>query len=155
MNAILQTTFWNGLSSVKIFNFDLIVPIGSILTMNQHWSRRCLGAEKATSINLNECWEVNWPDIKLIYLSSYTLDNNVDQGIWRQYMSLIYVPGQFTLGALQRNVYEGSQLATHHCITIFPLLRSNSSSYMLLVFWVQGIQGFVSLRVYELIIQIL
>ena len=60
MNAISQTTFSNAFSSMKMFEFWLKFHCSLFLrvklTIFQHWFRKWLGAEQATSHYLNQWW---------------------------------------------------------------------------------------------------
>ena len=69
MTAIFQTTFSNGFSWMKMYEFRLtfhwsLFP-GVQLTIFQHWFRKWLGADQATSHYLNQ-W---WLDYRRIYAS--------------------------------------------------------------------------------------
>ena len=60
IDAILQTTFSNAISWMKIFEFRLkfhwSLFLKVQLTIFQHWFRQWLGAEQATSHYLNQWW---------------------------------------------------------------------------------------------------
>ena len=53
MVVFSQTTFSNAFSWIKTFEFWLLK---AELIWSQHWFRYCLGAEKATSHYLKQCW---------------------------------------------------------------------------------------------------
>ena len=64
MTAIYQTTFSNAFCWMKTYEFRLIfhwifLPMIE-LTIFQHWFRKWLGADQATSHYLNQCWLVIW-----------------------------------------------------------------------------------------------
>ena len=64
MDAIFQTTFSSGFSSMKMYAFLLkfhwsLFP-GVQLTIFHHWFRKWLGADQATSHYLNQWWLVYW-----------------------------------------------------------------------------------------------
>ena len=65
MAAIFQTTFWNAFSWMKIYEFRLkfhwSLFLGAQLTIYQHWFRKWLGADQATSHYLNQWWLIYWP----------------------------------------------------------------------------------------------
>ena len=69
MAAIFQTTFSNGFSWMKIYEFWLTFHwslfLGLQLTIFHHWFRKWLGADQATSHDLNQ-W---WLDYRRIYVS--------------------------------------------------------------------------------------
>ena len=60
IDAILPTTFSNAISWMKMFEFRLkfhwSLFLKVQLTIFQHWFRRWLGAEQATSHYLNQWW---------------------------------------------------------------------------------------------------
>ena len=62
MAAIFQTTFWNGFSWMKMFEYRLKFHWNLFLrvqlTIFQHWFRWWLGAVQATSHYLNQWWLV-------------------------------------------------------------------------------------------------
>ena len=64
MDAILQTTFSNAFSWMKMFEFRLKFHWSLFLrfqsTIFQHWFRYWLGAVQATSHYLNQWWLVYW-----------------------------------------------------------------------------------------------
>ena len=64
MDAILQTTFSNPFSWMKMFEFRLKFHWGLFLrfqlTIFQHWFRYWLGAIQATSHYLKQWWLVYW-----------------------------------------------------------------------------------------------
>ena len=64
MAAIFQMTFSNAFSWMKMFKFRLrfhwsLFPRVQ-LTIFQHWFRKWLGTDQATSHYLNQCWLVYW-----------------------------------------------------------------------------------------------
>ena len=69
MVAILQTTFWNAFSWMKMYEFQLKFHwswfVRVQLTIYQHWFRKWLGAGQATSHCLNQ-WRL---DYRRIYAS--------------------------------------------------------------------------------------
>ena len=64
MAAVFQTTFLNGFSWIKIYEFRLkflwSLFLGAQLTIYQHWFRKWLGADQATSHYLNQWWLIYW-----------------------------------------------------------------------------------------------
>ena len=60
MAVIFQTTFSNGFSWMKMYEFRLTFHwslfLGVQLTIFQHWFRKWLGADQATSHYLNQWW---------------------------------------------------------------------------------------------------
>ena len=62
MAAIFQTTFWNGFSWMKLYEYQLKVHWNLFprvkLTIFRHWFREWLGAVQATSHYLNKWWLV-------------------------------------------------------------------------------------------------
>ena len=64
MVAIFQTTFSNGFSWMKMYEFRLTLHwslfLGVQLTIFQHWFRYWLGADQATSHCLIQWWSVYW-----------------------------------------------------------------------------------------------
>ena len=64
MAAILQTTFSNAVSWMKVYEFRLIFHWGLFLrfklTIFQYWFRKWLGADQTTSHYLNQWWLVYW-----------------------------------------------------------------------------------------------
>ena len=64
MVAIFQTTFWNGFSWMKIYEFRLkfhwSLFLRAQLTIYQNWFRKWLGADQATSHYLNQWWLIYW-----------------------------------------------------------------------------------------------
>ena len=62
MDAILQTTFSNAFSSMKMFEFQLkfhwSLFLGTQLTMFQHWLRLWRGTDYVTNHYLNQWWLV-------------------------------------------------------------------------------------------------
>ena len=64
MADISQTTFWNAFSWMKICKFRLRFHWRLFLrvqiTIFQHWFRKWLGADQATSHYLNQWWLVYW-----------------------------------------------------------------------------------------------
>ena len=64
MAAIFQTTFSNGFSWMKMFEFRLKCHWSLFqmvkLTIFQSWFRKWLGADEATSHYLNQWWLVYW-----------------------------------------------------------------------------------------------
>ena len=64
MAAVFQTTFSNAFSWMKMCEFRLrfhwnLFPMVQ-LTISQHWFRLWLGADQATSHDLNHCWLFYW-----------------------------------------------------------------------------------------------
>ena len=64
MDAISQTTFSSAFSWMKMFEFQLkfhwSLFLRFQLTIFQHWFRKWLGADQATSHYLNQWWLVYW-----------------------------------------------------------------------------------------------
>ena len=64
MAAFSQTTFSNAFSSKKMFEFRLqfhwSLFLRVQLTIFQHWFRKWLVADQATSHYLTKCWLVHW-----------------------------------------------------------------------------------------------
>ena len=64
MAAIFQTTFWNGFSSMKMYEYRLKFHLSLFLrvklTIFRHWFRKWLGADQATSHFMNQWWLVCW-----------------------------------------------------------------------------------------------
>ena len=62
--TILKTTFSNAFSLMKMYEFNLIFHWSLVLmlelTIFQHWFIKWLGADQATSHNLNQWWLVYW-----------------------------------------------------------------------------------------------
>ena len=60
MDAIFQTTFSNGFSWMKMYEFRFKISLKFVprvqLTIFQHWFREWLGADQATSHYLNQSW---------------------------------------------------------------------------------------------------
>ena len=77
MADILHTTFSNAFPSIKVFEFWLkfhwILFLRVQLTINQHWFRKWLGTEKATSHYLSQCWQ--FPDAFMHHLTSMSQIN--------------------------------------------------------------------------------
>ena len=64
MAAIFQTTFSNGFSWMKMFEYPLKFHWSLLLrvklTIFRHWFRKWLGAVQATSHYLNQWWLICW-----------------------------------------------------------------------------------------------
>ena len=74
MAAIFQTTFSNAFSLMKMFKFRLIFRwilfLMVQLTVSQHWLRKGLGADQATSHYLNQRWRSSLTHMHLSASSS-------------------------------------------------------------------------------------
>ena len=81
MAAILQTTFSNAFSWMKMLEFRLIFHWSFFLrvqlTIFQHWFRYWLGAVQATSHYLNQCWLVYWRICASLGLNELILNKHV------------------------------------------------------------------------------
>ena len=77
--AIFQTAFWNGFSSMKMYEYRLKFHWSLFLcvklTIFRHWFRKCLGAGQATSHFLNQwrlvCWRI-YASLGLSELTKFT-----------------------------------------------------------------------------------
>ena len=124
MADISQTTFSNVFSSMKMFEFRLkfhwSLLLSVQLTIFQHWFRKWLGADQATSHYLNQ-W---WLDYRRIYasfgLNELRIDMDMDVGA-TYLMSFPQRSGQRSLYFLE-NKYE-KQDHTYDC-AMLPILQS-------------------------------
>ena len=76
--AILQMIFWNAFSWMKMYDLRLKYQwnlcVGVQLTIFQHWFRKWLGADQATSHYLKQWWLIYWRMYVSLGLSELNFD---------------------------------------------------------------------------------